>query len=318
MLDVRRMKVLREVARQGSFSAAAEALAFTQSAVSQQVAALEREAGATLVERRGRGIRLTDAGHALVTHTDAILARLGDAEQELAAIAGLRGGRLRLGSFLSGGATLIPHAVAAFRAEHPDVELSMVEVEPEEAIDRLKRGQLDLALMYEHESMPYGLDPALEITPLLDDPYDVVLPKGHALAASRRLRLSQLSGESWICGTPRDSCQKVMIHSCNDAGFQPRVAFQTDDHHASQALVAAGVGVSLLPRLCLSTVHPAVEVRSLGRDAPVRRVFAGRLAEGYRSPATEAMIAVLEEIGAGFRGLGAADHDRETVPGARA
>ena len=314
MLDVRRMRVLREVARQGSFSAAADTLGFTQSAVSQQVAALEREADATLVERRGRGIRLTDAGVALVSHTDAILARLGDAEHELAAIAGLRGGRLRLGSFLSGGATLIPRAVAAFRLEHPDVELSMVEVEPEEAIDRLKAGELDLALMYEHESMPYGLDPALETTHLLDDPYDVVLPRGHRLAASSRLRLSQLGAEAWICGTPRDSCQQVMIHCCNEAGFQPRVAFETDDYHASQALVAAGVGVSLLPRLCLTTVHPDVEVRSLGRAAPVRRVFAGRLAEGYRSPATDAMIAVLSGIATKFREQGGAGHERQTAP----
>ena len=301
MLDVRRMKVLREVARQGSFSAAADALAFTQSAVSQHVAALEREAGATLVERRGRGIRLTDAGRALVAHTDAILARLGDAEQELAAIAGLRGGRLRLGSFLSGGATLVPRAVAAFRAEHPDVELSMVEVEPEEAVDRLKRGQLDLALVYEHESTPHGLDPALEKTHLLDDPYDVVLPRGHRLASSPRLRLSELGSESWICGTPRDSCQKVMIRSCHDAGFQPNVAFETDDYHAGQALVAAGVGVSMLPRLCLATVNPSVEVRSLGRAAPVRRIFAGRLAEGYRSAAAEAMIGVLRQVSEDFR-----------------
>ena len=306
MLDVRRMKVLREVARQGSFSAAADALAFTQSAVSQHVAALEREAGATLVERRGRGIRLTDAGRALVAHTDAILARLGDAEQELAAIAGLRGGRLRLGSFLSGGATLVPRAVAAFRAEHPDVELSMVEVEPEEAVDRLKRGQLDLSLVYEHESTPHGLDPALEKTDLLDDPYDVVLPRGHPLASSPRLRLSQLSAESWICGTPRDSCQKEMIRACHDAGFQPKVAFETDDYHAGQALVAAGVGVSLLPRLCLATVHPSVEVRSLGRAAPVRRIFAGRLAEGYRSAAAEAMIGVLRQVSEGFRADGRA------------
>ena len=300
MLDVRRMKVLRQVARQGSFSAAADALAFTQSAVSQHVAALEREAGATLVERRGRGIRLTDAGRALVAHTDAILARLGDAEQELAAIAGLRGGRLRLGSFLSGGATLVPRAVAAFRAEHPDVELSMVEVEPEEAVDRLKRGQLDLSLVYEHESTPHGLDAALEKTHLLDEPYDVVLPRGDPVALSPRLRLSKLSAESWICGTPRDSCQKVMIRACHDAGFQPKVAFETDDYHAGQALVAAGVGVSLLPRLCLATVHPSVEVRSLGRAAPVRRIFAGRLAEGYRSAAAEAMMGVLRQVSEGF------------------
>src|ERR687895_8396 len=130
MLDVRRMRVLREVAARRSFSAAAEALSFTQSAVSQHVAALEREAGTTLVARGPRGIKLTDAGRALVEHTDAILARLGDAEQELAAIAGLKGGRLRLGSFPSAGATLVPHAVAAFSARHPEVELALMEGEP--------------------------------------------------------------------------------------------------------------------------------------------------------------------------------------------
>src|SRR5947208_2538722 len=130
MLDVRRMKVLREVAHQGSFSAAAEALSFTQSAVSQHIAALERETGARLVERGPRGVRLTDAGQALVCHTDAILARIDDAEEELAAIAGLREGRLRLASFQSAGATLVPRAVASFRERHPGVELGMIEAEP--------------------------------------------------------------------------------------------------------------------------------------------------------------------------------------------
>jgi molybdate transport repressor ModE-like protein len=140
MLDVRRMKVLREVAARGSFSAAAESLSFTQSAISQQVAALERETGATLLERGSRGVRLTDAGRALVRHADAILARLDDAEEELAALAGLRGGRLRLASFQSAGATLVPRAVAAFQGRHPEVELSMVEAEPDDAQDRLRTG----------------------------------------------------------------------------------------------------------------------------------------------------------------------------------
>src|ERR671915_1260064 len=130
MLDVRRMRVLREVAVRGSFSAAAESLSFTQSAVSQQIAALEREAGATLVERSARGVRLTDAGEALVRHADAILARLADAEAELEAIAGLRGGRLRLGSFPTARATLMPRAIAAFSTRHPAVELSLVEADP--------------------------------------------------------------------------------------------------------------------------------------------------------------------------------------------
>src|SRR5215216_2449920 len=146
MLDVRRMRVLREVARHGSFSAAADALSFTQSAVSQQIAALEREAGTTLVERSARGVRLTDAGHAVVRHTDAILGRLAEAEAELEAIAGLRGGRLRMASFESAGATLMPLAIATFRERHPAVELSMTLLEPEDSIPQLKSGELDLVL----------------------------------------------------------------------------------------------------------------------------------------------------------------------------
>ena len=150
MLDIRRMKVLREVAAKGSFSAAAEALNFTQSAVSQHIAALERETGTQLVERFSRGVRLTEAGTVLVTHADAILARLDSAEEDLAAIAGLRGGRLRLVCFQSAGATVVPRAVATFHGRHPDVELSLREAEPEEAAALLKSGDVDLALVYDH------------------------------------------------------------------------------------------------------------------------------------------------------------------------
>src|SRR3954452_25455889 len=148
MLDVRRMRVLREVAVQGSFSAAAEALSFTQSAVSQQIAALEREAGTVLVQRNARGVRLTEAGEALVRHADAVLARLAEAEAELEAIAGLRGGRLRMASFEPAGATLLPLAIADFRERHPAVELSMALGEPEDTEPQLKSGDLDLALSF--------------------------------------------------------------------------------------------------------------------------------------------------------------------------
>src|ERR671932_186703 len=146
MLDVRRFKVLREVAEKGSFSAAAESLSYTQSAVSQQIAALEREAGALLVERSARGIRLTDAGRALVEHSEGILARLSAAEAELEAIAGLRGGRLRLASFPTAGAALVPLAITLFSRQHPGVELSLIEAEPEDSVARLKAGEVDVAL----------------------------------------------------------------------------------------------------------------------------------------------------------------------------
>src|SRR5437763_10677423 len=175
MLDVRRMRVLKEVAAQGSFSAAAEALSFTQSAVSQQVAALERESGAKLVERRARGIRLTPAGEALVSHADAILARLDDAEQELAAIAGLKRGRVRIASSQSAGATLIPKALAEFHRRHPGVELSASTAELTEARDLLRAGEIDVAIIMDFEAGPL-LYPELATEHLLDDPYHVALP----------------------------------------------------------------------------------------------------------------------------------------------
>src|SRR4029078_1575542 len=168
MLDVRRMRVLRAAARRGSFSAAAEALSFTQSAVSQQIAALEREAGTTLVERSVRGIRLTDAGRALVRHTDAILGRRSEAEAELEAIAGLRGGRLRMASFESAGSTLMALAIAAFGAKHPGVELSMSLSEPEDSIPLLRSGDLDLAIVF--ESAIVDADDGIDRVHLLEDP----------------------------------------------------------------------------------------------------------------------------------------------------
>src|SRR5204862_7457191 len=150
MLDVKRLKVLREVARSGSFSAAAEELGYTQPAISQQISALEREAGTRLLQRGARGVTLTDAGRSLVDHSGAILARVAAAEQELEAIAGLRGGRVRLASFPTAGSTLVPLAIARFSRQHPAVELSLVEAEPEEAIPRLKSGQLDVALTFRY------------------------------------------------------------------------------------------------------------------------------------------------------------------------
>ena len=148
MLDVRRMRVLREVALRGSFSAAAEALSFTQSAVSQQIAALEREAGAVLVERSARGVRLTDAGEAVVRHAEGILARLAEAEAELEAIAGLRGGRLRMAAFESAAATVMPVAIAEFTQQYPAVELSMTLIEPEASLAALRAGDIDLAITF--------------------------------------------------------------------------------------------------------------------------------------------------------------------------
>lgn len=299
MLDVRRMRVLREVARQGSFSAAAEVLAYTQSAVSQQIAALEREAGTTLVERSSRGIRLTDAGRALVTHADAILARLADAEAELEAIAGLRGGSLRLASFPTAGATIMPLAIAEFRRRHPGVDISLTQAEPPEARAALKSGEHDIALLIDELRPPSD---GIERLHLLDDPMYVVLPRDHPLAGRRGLRLGDLADEAWMFGCS-GSCpdSRLLMRACGQAGFEPRVAFESDDYAAIQGFVAAGVGVALIPDLALTTIRDDIVVRSLGRGAPARRIVAGTLEGGYRPPAAGAMLEILQEVSASYQ-----------------
>src|SRR3954447_7464627 len=294
MLDVKRMRILKEVADRGSFSAAAEALSYTQSAVSQQIASLEREAGTQLVTRGSRGIRLTEAGEALVRHADAILTRLADAEAELEAIAGLRGGRLRLAAFPTVGATLMPLAIATFRERHPEVELTVRQLEPEDSLPLLKSGELDIALTIEPNAI-YDTD-GLDSTFLLDDPMFVALPLEHALANKPRVRLKDLAGEQWISTTDACSCASLVRNHCIRMGFEPKVTFESDDYLAIQGLVAAAVGVALSSSLALTTVRDDIVIRHLANEAPVRKIAAATLPGAQRSPAARAMLDVLGEV----------------------
>lgn len=295
------MRVLREVAAQGSFSAAAEALAYTQSAISQQIAALEREAGTRLVDRSARGVKLTDAGRALVVHADAILGRLADAEAELGAIAGLRGGRLRLTTFTTAGATIVPQAIVAFRHRHPGVELTLGPEEPQDGLVSLRAGDADIALTVATTFDPPVKDDAVERLHLLDDPLYLMLAADHPLAGRTRLRLADLADEEWIVGSG-DRCPdaRILVRSCQQAGFEPRIAFHSDDYLAIQGFVAAGFGVSFIPDLALVAVREDVVVRSLGARPPIRRVQAATLAGSWASPAKQAMLEVLVEIAGAF------------------
>ncbi len=289
MLDVRRLRVLREVATRGSFSAAADVLHFTQSAVSQQIAALEREAGMTLVERNARGVRLTEAGEALVRHTDVILARLADAEAELEAISGLRGGRLRLAAFPSAGSSIAPAAIARFRERFPSVELALVPAEPPEGQEKLRAGEVDIALLIETPWGECDVDRTLERRHVLDDPMFVCLPRDHPKAGKAKLRLEDLAEESWLNGSG-GSCPdaSIFLRACERAGFEPKIAFNSDDYSAIQGFVAAGMGVSFIPDLALTSVREDVVIRSLAPRAPVRRIAA--------------MLEILGEVGLEFEG----------------
>ena len=301
MLNVQRLRVLQEVLAQGSFSEAANALNYTQSAVSQAIATLETEAGVPLIERDRRGVRPTTAGERLAEHAGRILTQLDAAEAELGAIAGIAGGELRLASFPTAGATLMPLAIAAFRSAHPEVTLSLVEGEPEELIPRLRDGEFDLGLIFEFEGTG-ELGPGLRSAPLFEDPMKLALPKGHRLARKEEVTLADLSDDAWVQTSEASACARHVVRVCRAAGFEPRVSFESDDYLTVQGLVAAGVGVALIPQLALSqTVSYDIAVRELQPDGPVRHVVVATPGTGVSLPAAAAMLEILRDTARRYR-----------------
>ena len=289
VFDATRLNVFREVVRRGSLSAAAQALSFTQPAVSRQIAALEREAGAQLLERTARGIRLTEPGRVLLGHAEAILDRMSAAHAQLESVGRMAGGRLRIGAFQTATATVVPQAIAAFAAAHPGVELSLVEAVSPAAVAALRAGTVDLAIV---TYLPELLSPDVAVVDLVDDELFVALPERHPLARRPRLRLRDLRDETWIEAEPRDTQPNLLTAVARAQGFEPRVRFVAEQWTTKQGLVAAGVGVTLIPGLAVATVRDDIVLRSLGPRAPRRRVVV-LLAAGYRAPAVEPFVDVL-------------------------
>jgi DNA-binding transcriptional LysR family regulator len=303
VLDIRRLRVLREVARAGSLARAADALSYTPSAVSQQIATLEREVGAVLLERRPRGVVLTEAGRTLVAHADGIFDRLEAAEAALAALADLRSGYLRMASFATAGARVLPQAVDAFRARHPAIEISVRQASPGESVDRLRDGALDLALTVD---LPAAPAEGVEVVHLFDDPVRLALHRDHPLAGEPDIRLEDFRDQTWIDVPRLTSGGKVLVRACERVGFVPRVAYESDDYTAIQELVGAGMGVALLPDLALCPPHESVVLRGLGPDGPRRHIQAATRPPAFRSPAAAAMLEILlEQRHQGRRGLAA-------------
>jgi molybdate transport repressor ModE-like protein len=306
MLNAQRLRILREVIDHGSFSAAADSLAYSQSAVSQAIATLEREAGAPLIERRRGGARATAAGAALAGHADGILAGIEAAESEVAAISAGRGGRLRAASFPTAGATLMPKAIAGFRASHPGVELTLAEGEPEEIAQRLRSGEFDLVLLFEFKGVGERLEAGIRRFPLFEDPLHLALPAGHRLASKRRLSVEDLREESWVQTSEASPCARHVVRSCHAAGFEPRVSFESDDYQVVQGLVATGVGVALIPELALSSTREDIQIRELSPSSPVRQVFAATSRAAAVTPAVATMLDVLREAARSRRADGPA------------
>jgi molybdate transport repressor ModE-like protein len=294
MLNVNRLRILQEVAEYGSLSKAAEAVGHTVSAVSQQITALEQEAGARLVERHPRGVYLTEAGRLLVDHTDVILAEVRAAELALAALGSGKRGQMRVASFTTANAAFLPQAIRIFASRHPGLTLALTEADCDESALMLARRRADLALVYEFPGVPLRRD-GLSLTPLIDDALHVVVPSDHRLAGSTRLELTDLADEPWIQGAHHSSTANVLPYACRRAGFEARIAFRTDDQMTVHGLVAAGHGVALASSITLGSTPPDLVVLPLNDPWLVRRIFAATRADSPTLPAVDAMISCLRE-----------------------
>ncbi|MDN3252334.1 LysR family transcriptional regulator [Streptomyces sp. MA25(2023)] len=300
MIEARHLRVLRAVASTGSFSAAGRELGCTQPAVSQQMKALEASVGTPLLVRTGREMRLTQAGEALVRHAAGIIAGLTAAEEEVAAIAGLRAGRVRLVSFPSGSSTLVPTALAALRAAHPGTRVSLEEAEPPRSVELLREGDCDVALAFRYEGAAGAEEwDDLVVRPLLTDRLVALVPEGHRLAHTEptgSVAIGELAREPWIAGCPR--CRSQLVEVCEGAGFTPRIDFATDDYPAVVGLVGAGLGVAVLPQLAVESVRPR-GVRTVALEPAVRReIVALTLPDLGQVPAVKATLDELARAGA--------------------
>ncbi|WP_407835668.1 LysR substrate-binding domain-containing protein [Streptomyces sp. DSM 116496] len=275
MLDVRRLRLLRELAHRGTIAAVAEALSFSPSAVSQQLSVLEREAGLSLLERTGRRVRLTPAGQNLVRHADAVLELLERADAELAEARGGLAGALRIGSFPTATRAVVPAALAELARRHPGLEPMVSETDPAAVADALRAGDLDVALINAYDFVPAPEEPGLATEPLYReamylatptgpaDSVDGVAPAGPGGAGQRAL-LRTHADAPWITATPGTLCHAMTVRACEDAGFMPRIRHQVDEFATVLALVAAGQGVAVVPQLGITGhADPAVALTRL-------------------------------------------------------
>ncbi len=290
MIDLRRLEALVAVHRTGSVSAAAATLHYGQPTISHHLRRLEAETGSVLLQRVGRGIRLTPEGELLARRGEEVLGLLARAEDELTAATSLQAGRVRLAAFPSGAATLVPAALALLATRHPGVALELTEAEPPEAHELLRAGTVDLALTFAYPDQPEPEQ--ITSTPVLEDPLHLVEPGGDA--ARGPVDLASYADRSWVTGCER--CRRELLALCADAGFTPRIAFASDDYVAVQSLVAAGLGVTVLPGLALRAhQHPDVAPRALPAH---RRIQLSTYGAPPRPAAVDAVAAALAEVAA--------------------
>jgi DNA-binding transcriptional LysR family regulator len=293
MLEPRRLRLLRELASRGTIAATAAACGYTPSGVSQQLALLEREVRMPLLVREGRRVALTEAARVLVDHAERVLAELEAAEAALAGLAGSVRGTARLAAFPTAAAAFVPSAIARCRAEHPDLRVVLSEMETDEAVAAVRSGGLDLALVYEYALMPRVADPGVDVGPLFTEPLLAALPAGRDTA--EQVPLSALRDEAWIAPHSDVAQRTALERACGLAGFAPAVDYASDDYTVIVALVAAGLGVALLPRLATESLSADVQLRPVVEPALTRTVSLVTRAGGRAHPAVAALARYLRE-----------------------
>ncbi|MFV0126378.1 LysR family transcriptional regulator [Streptomyces sp. HMX112] len=293
MLDVRRMQILRAVVTSGSITAAATNLGYTPSAVSQQMAVLEKQAGLPLLERVGRGVRPTEAGRLLSKHAAVISRQVAEAETALTDLRARRTGLLSVRYFATVGATLIAPALARLRQEHPEIRVDLRMTDPRDPLPDVTEGRADLAVVVR----PRGrLHDGVHLVHLLDDPYRAVLPTGHRLAAKRVLDLTDLADEPWVRSDGPGPCLDAVAEGCAAAGFSPNHVVESEDYTTAQGFVAAGLGISLIPAMGLANRHPGVVVRKVRGPEPIRGIHAAVRETSLSRPALRGLLAALQDV----------------------
>jgi DNA-binding transcriptional LysR family regulator len=296
MLDLRRLRLLRELHERGTIAAVADALQFTPSAVSQQLGILEREAGVKLLERAGRGVRLTDAALVLVEHAEEMLDRAERAEADLAAASGEVAGRVRIGGFQSVTLNLALPAMKALARDAPRLRTELVEIEPEDALPQLALGDLDLVLADEWQHQPRRLPDGIDRHDLMRDTVRVVLPTRHAVARRHNdaVPLAELAGEHWATGHPQMGWEDMTERTCRErGGFAPDIRHRANDANVSLGLIRAGLVVALLPDLPLRGERRGIAVRSIAGGPIERAIFAGTRSADAARPSTQAVLAAV-------------------------
>ncbi|MFF4530068.1 LysR family transcriptional regulator [Streptomyces sp. NPDC001407] len=296
MLNLDRLRTLSAVARHGSVSGAADGLHVTTSAVSQQLAKLERETGQQLLAKQGRGVRLTDAGRLLADHASRILSQVELAQADLEARRGQAVGELLVGAFPTAARGLFPAALAGLREAHPQLRARLTEMDPDSAVPRVVRGDIDLAVVLDWYNKPLPMPEGLAKAPLLDDPADVAVPVGHPLAGRREVELEEFADDEWISWPDGEFCHDWLMLTLRGKGVEPRISHMAEEHPTQLALIAAGLGVGIAPRLGRGPVPEGVRVLPV-RHTMRRHVYAVWRADADRRPSIRAAVDALRAAG---------------------